>query len=100
MTVWNRRGVLDGSVCDCSDCCDGSLDYRNDEDPGDWGGFPGGTLLADLVGVITDEMTFRETCGVLGSSVYECGNCCECNPDYCDGGCVWVCWTGWVWVVS
>ena len=48
MTVCDRRGALNGSVCNCGDCCDGRLDYRNYEDPGEWRGFPGGTLLADL----------------------------------------------------
>ena len=38
ITVQNKHGALDGSVCDCGDCCDGKLDYRNGEDPGDWGG--------------------------------------------------------------
>ena len=36
MTVRDGRGTLDGSVCDCGDCCNGSLDYRNGEDPGGW----------------------------------------------------------------
>ena len=34
MTVRDGRGALDGSVCDCGDCCDGSMDYGNGEDPG------------------------------------------------------------------
>ena len=60
MTVWNRCGALDGSVCDCGDCCNGSLGYRNDEDPGDRGDCPGGKFLP--------KMTFWEGCGVFGSS--------------------------------
>ena len=47
ITIQERRGALDGSVFNCGDCCNGSLGYRNDEHPGDWGGCPGGTLLAD-----------------------------------------------------
>ena len=84
MTVRDRRGALNGSVCDCGDFCDGSLGYRNDEDLGDWGGCPGGSFLVDPVGVITGEMTFREGYGVLGGSVYECADCCDCSPDYFD----------------
>ena len=38
LAVRDRRGALDGSVC--GDCYDGSLGYRNDEDPGDWGWLP------------------------------------------------------------
>ena len=72
MTVRDGFGALDGSVCDCGHCYDGILDYRNGEDPGDLGGCPGGTFLVDQVSVITGEMTFRERCGVLGGSVYEC----------------------------
>ena len=75
-TFRDRRGALDGSVCDC---CGGSLGSWNYEDHGDWGGCPGGTLLADPVGVITGEMTFRERCAVLGGSVYECDDCCDCD---------------------
>ena len=84
MTVRDKRGTMDGSVYDCGDCRDGSLGYRHDEDPCYWGGFPCGTLLADPVGVITGEMTFRERCGVLDGSVYECDDFCDCSPDYCD----------------
>ena len=43
-----------------------------------------GALLADPVVVITGEMTFRERCGVLGGSVCECDDRCDCGPDYCD----------------
>ena len=84
MTVWDGRGALDGS--DCGDCCDGNRGYRNDEDPGDWGGCPDGMLLADPVGVITGEMTFQEEYDVIGGSVYEYDDYCDCGPDYCDCG--------------
>ena len=40
--------------------------------------------MADPVSVITGEMTFRERCGVLGGSVYECVYCSDCSPEYCD----------------
>ena len=66
MTVRDGRGALDVSVCHCGDAC------------------PGGTLLANPVGVITGEMTFREECGVLGCSIYKYDDGCDCGPDYCD----------------
>ena len=48
MTVCDGRGALDGSVCCCGDCCDGCLDYRNDDDTGDLGGCPGGLTWSVL----------------------------------------------------
>ena len=51
---------------------------------GDWGGCPGGTLLAHPVGVIANEMTLRGRCDGLGGSVYDCDDYCDCSPDYCD----------------
>ena len=82
ITLRDRRGALDGPVCDCGGCCDGRLGSWNDEDQDDWGGCPSGTFLADPVGVITGEMTFRERCGVLGGLV--CDDCCDCVPDNYD----------------
>ena len=84
MTLQDTCGAPDGSVCDCGDCCEGSLGYWNDDDPVGLGGCPGGTLLTDPVCVITNEMTFQERCGVLGGSVYDCDDYCDCIPDYCD----------------
>ena len=40
--------------------------------------------MADPVAVMASEMTFRQRCGVIGGSVYECDDCCDCSPDYFD----------------
>ena len=60
MVLWMVRFVT-------GDCSHGSLGYQNDEDPGDWGGCPDETLLANPVSVITNEMTFRGGggCGIV-----------------------------------